>query len=79
MHFFGSLGTLLSLTGLAILMYLTALKLIQGVSGISNRPLFFLGMLSIIVGVQLFIAGFLAEMISRNNPKRNEYSVEQKL
>lgn len=79
MHFFGSLGTILSFVGFAILLYLTGIKIFHGITGISTRPLFFLGMLSIIVGVQLFIAGFLAEMISRNNPKRNNYTVEQKI
>jgi len=79
MHFFGSLGTLLSLFGFTVLVYLTALKLFQNVPGISSRPLFYLGMLSVIVGVQLFIAGFLAEMISRNNPNRDNYSIEKKL
>lgn len=79
MHFFGSLGTLLGLIGIVILIYLSFLKIYYDVPGISSRPIFFLGMLSVIVGVQLFIAGFLAEMISRNNPKRNNYSIEDKI
>ena len=79
MHFFGSLGTLLTVLGCGILLYLTIIKMFQGIGGISARPLFFLGMLSVIVGVQLFIAGFLAEMISRNNPRRNNYSIETKI
>ncbi len=79
MHFFGSLGTLLTLSGCVILLYLTVLKIFQQVAGISSRPLFYLGMLAVIVGVQLFIAGFLAEMISRNNPNRNNYTIEKKL
>jgi len=79
MHFFGSLGTLLSFLGIAILIYLSMIKLFSNVPGISSRPLFYLGMLSVIVGVQLFIAGFLAEMITRNNPRRNDYTIERKL
>ncbi len=79
MHFFGSLGTFLSILGIAILIYLSLLKLFSNIPGISSRPLFYLGMLSVIVGVQLFIAGFLAEMISRNNPSRNDYTIERKL
>jgi len=77
MHFFGGIGTLLSFIGIIMLTYLSVMKLIFKTSGISDRPLFFLGMLSIIIGVQLFIAGFLAEMISRNNPKRNEYNIKE--
>lgn len=79
MHFFGSLGTLLTILGCVILTYLTVLKIFNNVAGISARPLFYLGMLAVIVGVQLFIAGFLAEMISRNNPMRNDYTIETKI
>ena len=79
MHFFGSMGTLLSLAGFIILAYLSVMKLWKGVAGISTRPLFYFGMLAVIVGVQLFIAGFLAEMISRNNPRRNDYTIEDKI
>ncbi|MBT8232662.1 MAG: glycosyltransferase family 2 protein, partial [Saprospiraceae bacterium] len=77
MHFFGGIGTLLSLVGILVLTYLSISKLFFDVPGISQRPLFYLGMLSIIIGVQLFIAGFLAEMISRNTPNRNEYSIKE--
>lgn len=79
MHFFGSMGTLLSFIGFVILSYLSILKMVKGVAGISTRPLFYFGMLAIIVGVQLFIAGFLAEMISRNSPTRNDYSVKEEI
>lgn len=77
MHFFGGMGTLLSFTGIIMLIYLSVMKLFFNTAGISDRPLFFLGMLCIIIGVQLFIAGFLAEMLSRNNPLRNEYSIKE--
>ncbi len=77
MHFFGSIGSFFGLIGVGLLIYLTALKLIWKESGIADRPLFFLGMLLIIVGVQLFIAGFLAELISRNNPNRNNYTIAE--
>jgi len=79
MHFFGSLGTILSFAGIVIMSYLTFSKLIWNEERIADRPLFYLGILLIIVGVQLFIAGFLAEMISRNNPQRNIYSIAEKL
>ena len=75
MHFFGSFGTLLSIIGIVTLTYLTIEKIYFSTIGIANRPLFYLGILLIIVGVQLFIAGFLAELIIRNNPKRNDYAI----
>jgi len=79
MHFFGGMGTLLSFSGIIMLIYLSVMKIFFRTAGISDRPLFFLGMLCIIIGVQLFIAGFLAEMLSRNNPLRNEYSIKESI
>ena len=79
MHFFGSIGTMFSFLGIIMLSYLTFAKLVLNESGIASRPLFFFGMLLIIVGVQLFIAGFLAEMISRISPIRNDYSIEEEI
>jgi glycosyltransferase involved in cell wall biosynthesis len=79
MHFFGSMGTVLGFIGTVMLGYLTFVKIFMGEGGIANRPLFYLGMLLVIVGVQLFIAGFLAEMISRVSPNRNEYAVEAEI
>jgi len=79
MHFFGSIGTILGMIGIMLLSYLTIVKLVFKESGIADRPLFFLGMLLIIVGVQLFIAGFLAELISRNSPTRNDYTIAEKI
>jgi len=77
MHFFGSVGMLFTLAGTLMLAMLTFQKIVYKTMGIASRPMFFLGMLLVIVGIQLFIAGFLAEMISRNNPKRNEYSIAE--
>lgn len=79
MHFFGGMGTLLSFIGIIILAYLSISKLIYKQVGISERPLFYFGILAIIIGVQLFIAGFTAEMISRNNPNRNIYAIKEKI
>ncbi len=79
MHFFGSVGLLFTLIGTILLTVLTIQKLIYNVIGIASRPMFFLGMLLIIVGIQLFIAGFLAEMISRNSPNRNKYAISEKI
>jgi len=77
MHFFGSTGMIFTLIGTILLTVLTLQKIVYKVGGIASRPMFFLGMLLVIVGIQLFIAGFLAEMISRNNPRRNDYSIEE--
>ncbi|NNE25586.1 MAG: glycosyltransferase family 2 protein [Saprospiraceae bacterium] len=79
MHFFGTWGTILSFIGFIVLAYLTIEKIFFKTIGIADRPLFYLGILLIIVGVQLFIAGFLAELISRNSPHRNEYGVSEKI
>lgn len=70
MHFFGGLGTLSFLGGLAISLYLT----IGWITGtpIENRPLFFLGIMLVIVGGQLFLAGFLGEMIVRPQMERTD-------
>lgn len=75
MHLFGSLGFLFFLVGFIILMYLSYEKLYMKISHIHDRPLFFFGILILIIGSQLFLTGFLAELISRNSPKRNSYNI----
>ena len=79
MHFFGVVGMLFTLLGFITLVYLSLSKLIYGVTRIADRPAFFLGMLLVIVGIQLFIAGFLAELISRNATERNHYKVSEEI
>ena len=79
MHFFGVIGIIISMIGIGLLLYLSASKLFWDVSGIAERPSFFLGMLLIIVGVQLFIAGFVAELVSRNAYDRNNYKIENEV
>ena len=79
MHFFGMIGILFTVLGTALLLYLSISKIFFQVEGIADRPSFFLGMLLVIVGIQLFIAGFLAELMSRNAPERNHYKVEEKI
>lgn len=76
MHFFGFLGALSSLIGIGILGYLTVLW-IQGYP-LSNRPMIFLGMLLIIVGVQLFAVGLLGEVIVHNAMDDREYVIKDK-
>jgi len=79
MHFFGSLGGFILFIGFLILAYLSVSKLLYKTGGIAERPLFYFGILALIVGTQLFSTGFLAEMVSRNSPNRNIYQVSQEL
>lgn len=76
MHFFGLLGTLSFIVGFGISIYLTILKIAFNVSKMTDRPIFYLGLLCMIVGTQLFITGFIGEMISRSASDRNKYSVK---
>ena len=76
MHLFGTLGAILFFLGTIILGILSFNKIVLEEYNIADRPLFFLGILFFIVGTQLFLAGFLAEMIARVNPRRNNYQVE---
>lgn len=77
MHFFGTSGMLFFLAGLAILVYLSVAKLIYEEYGIADRPLFFFGILTLIIGTQLFATGFLAELLVRNSSNRNHYIIER--
>ena len=79
MHFFGLLGTLSFIVGFGISVYLTILKIAFNVSKMTDRPIFYLGLLCMIVGTQLFITGFIGEMISRSASDRNKYSVKRTL
>ncbi|MCW3073647.1 MAG: glycosyl transferase family 2 [Flaviaesturariibacter sp.] len=80
MHFFGLWGTLAMLLGFAITFYLILAKIIDP-SGFSltNRPGFFMALACIIIGMQLFLAGFISELIARNAPNKNSYLIEEKL
>ena len=77
MHFFGALGTLFLIVGFVVLSALTINKLFYNQGGIADRPLFFLGFLFLIIGTQLFVTGFLAELVVRSNPERNNYLIEK--
>jgi len=79
MHFFGLLGSLLFLGGFIIAGYLVYAKFFMLAFKMTERPLFFFGLLAMILGTQLFVAGFLGEMISRSSYEKNNYLVEKKL
>jgi len=77
MHIFGLIGTLLFLIGFGIAVYLTYAKFVWLQYRMTDRPLFYFGLLSIILGTQLFLAGFIAEMLSRSSSERNKYLIEK--
>jgi len=77
MHFFGLLGTLSFLVGFGIAVKLAVDKYLFQVYNMTDRPIFFFGMLAMILGTQLFLAGFLGEMIARNAPDRNRYQISE--
>lgn len=79
MHFFGTLGILSFAIGVVILLYLSIAKLMYQTYGIADRPLFYFGILTIIIGTQLFVTGFLAELVTRNAPERNQYLIEKSI
>jgi len=79
MHLFGSLGTLLFFIGFMIAGYLAWSKFFYEEYKMTDRPLFYFGLLAMILGTQLFLTGFLAEMVSRNSHDRNNYLIEQRL
>lgn len=84
MHFFGVGGTLSFFIGFVITIWLIIQKLINMTYNIpyyrqvTDQPLFYLALLAMIIGVQLFLTGFLGEMISRNSPERNKYIIRAK-
>ena len=84
MYFFGSLGTLMFLIGGFTTLWVIAEKLYKQACGlplraIADQPLFYLAILAIVLGVQLFLAGFLGELINRNSSDRNKYLISEKL
>ncbi len=79
MHFFGLWGTVCFLIGFGISVYLIISKIIDFSYPLTNRPGFFLALAAIIIGVQLFLAGFIGELIGRNAPGRNSYLVEKRI
>jgi glycosyltransferase involved in cell wall biosynthesis len=78
MHFFGLWGTLFFFIGAVIAAYLVISKIIHPQFALTNRPGFYLSLAAIIIGMQLFLAGFIGELISRNSSYRNSYLIESK-
>ncbi len=84
MHIFGVLGTFMFILGFVLFVFLGSQKLFYMYSeieanNIANMSGFYIALTSMIIGVQLFLAGFIAEMISRNSSDRNQYHVEDEI
>jgi hypothetical protein len=79
MHFFGLWGTVSFAFGFIVFLYLTITKFMFEATGMTQRPLFFFAILAMIMGTQLFLAGFIGELITRNSSERNFYLIEQKI
>jgi glycosyltransferase involved in cell wall biosynthesis len=79
MHFFGLIGTIFFLIGFVMVSYLVIGKILNPVLGLSNRPPFYIALTSMVIGSQLFMAGFLGELIARNATGRNTYLIEKKI
>ena len=84
MYLFGSLGTLMFLFGGITTIWIIVDKLVAQANGlvwrgVTEQPLFYLALVAIILGVQLFLAGFLGEMINRRSSDRNNYLIDKKL
>ena len=78
MYLFGSLGTLMFLAGFVAIVWIVVEKFACNVP-ITNQPLFYFGLTTIVLGVQLFLAGFLGELINRRSSDRNSYLIDEKL
>ncbi|MHA8083335.1 glycosyltransferase family 2 protein [Aquirufa sp. A-Brett2-15D] len=84
MHLFGSLGILSFLTGSALTIYLMAVKIYNiaynlKYRNVTDNPLFFLALVAIILGVQLFLAGFIGELLITNSDKTTNYQIKEEI
>jgi glycosyltransferase involved in cell wall biosynthesis len=81
MHFFGAMGTLLFLIGFGFAFYLGIDKLFfnETAKKLADRTEFYVSLTAMILGVQFFLAGFIAELIGRNSSTRNNYLIEQEI
>ena len=78
MHFFGLWGSIVFFAGLCIWIYLGVAKFAFQQYNMTERPLFYVGIISLVIGTQLFLAGFIGELIARNSTERNNYLIEGK-
>ncbi len=79
MQFFGLVGTLFFLIGFGSVGYITVSKFLYPDTSITNKPAFYIALTSMLIGVQLFLAGFIAELVNRNASDRNHYLIAEKI
>lgn len=84
MHIFGTLGTLMFILGLTLFLYIGGTKLYYiynslPAKNIADQSAFFIALTTMVIGVQLFLSGFIAELVSRNSPDRNDYQVDSEI
>jgi len=84
MHFFGFTGILMFLAGFVMAVWIIIAKLVHQAQGVhfrqaTDQPLFYLALVAVILGVMLFLAGFLGEMISRSSTERNTYNIKEEI
>jgi len=85
MHFFGGLGTMMFVFGMGAVAWLLVSKLLhlflwhEPAPLVSDQALFYVALVAMVIGVQLFTVGFVAELVSRNSSDRNSYRVKQRL
>ena len=84
MHIFGVWGIIAFMLGFIISIWLMIDKVISQLHGlkfrpVTEQPLFYLALMTIIIGLMLFLTGFLGELISRNSSNRNEYKIKERL
>lgn len=84
MHFFGFTGLLTFFIGGLLAVWIIIEKLVQQSNGlpyraVTDQPLFYLALVTLVIGVLLFLAGFLGELISRSSPDRNHYNIKEEL
>ncbi len=82
MHFFGLLGVLNFIVGLLMACWILVDKLIYVIQDkraplVTDSPIFYIGLVAMIIGTQLFLAGFIGELVSRSNPERNNYNIKE--
>lgn len=79
MHFFGTLGIITFLIGFLFIMYLGISRYIYDDVFFTNRATFYMALVTMVIGTQFFLTGFVAELVSRNAADRNNYLIEEKI
>ena len=84
MHLFGGIGTLISLVGGIIAVWLIIDKLVSQARGthfraVTDQPLFYLALVAVLLGAMLFLTGFLGELVARNAADRNKYNIKRRI